>query len=185
MQQRCIKQLHLIGSLYDGLEAGHQFKSLLESNSSLKHKHVKLKKLFIPCFCVTDEESLSMMREFFKNGHASCLEELHLQHCEVSSRGVSILCEVLGNKLCPELTYLDLTTALTMEHCKLKKLNLSHCSLTDKCIPNLRNALQDEHCVLNDFSLRGNKFTEEGKKSLCEIVTNEHFELELIRTDSR
>jgi hypothetical protein len=48
------------------------------------------------------------------------------------------------------------------------------------------------HCKMNivcliiyDLSLRGNKFTEEGKKSLCEIVTNEHFELELIRTDSR
>jgi hypothetical protein len=65
-------------------------------------------------------------------------------------------------------------SALTMEHCKLKKLDLSHCSLTDECIPDLRKALQDEHCVLNELRLYGNKFTEEGKKSLREIERHEH-----------
>jgi hypothetical protein len=253
--QRCIKQLKLLGdrssNLY--LEAGHLFKALMESNCSLKHEHVKLTELDIRRLRATDGESLLTMCDFFKNGHASCLKKFSVTECEISSRGVSILCEVLDNKLCPELTCMDLSynsildegvaalcnalieqklftltelflshcsltdecvpslcellrdkrcnltglsltynkgiraeglrmlcrSALTMEHCKLTKLCLPFCSLTDECIPDLREALQDEHCVLNELRLDGNMFTEEGEKSLREIETHEHCKLEV------
>jgi hypothetical protein len=248
--QRCIKQLKFLGNRLSNLyfEAGHLFKALMKSNCPLKHEHVKLTELDIRHLRATDGESLLTMCDFFKNGHASCLKKFSVPECEISSRGVSILCEVLDNKLCPELTCMDLSynsildegvaalcnalieqklftltelflshcsltdecvpslcellrdkrcnltglsltynkgiraeglrmlcrSALTMEHCKLTKLRLPFCSLTDECIPDLREALQDEHCVLNELRLDGNMFTEEGEKSLREIETHEH-----------
>jgi hypothetical protein len=64
--------------------------------------------------------------------------------------------------------------ALTKEHCKLAKLHLFVCSLTDKCIPELREALQDEHCKLKELCLGGNKFTKKGRDCLRKIETHEN-----------
>ena len=58
---------------------------------------------------------------------------------------------------------------LTNEHCKLKALFLNHCSLTDQCIPSLREALQDERCALTKLCLSINNFTYNGKKRLRDI----------------
>ena len=245
LEQRCVEELGL--DRPPSGTTGNIFKTLMESKCSLNHEHSKLIKLYISGHDVTDE-ILSTMCEFFRNGHAICLKELSLVGCGISSRKFSIFCEVLDNKLCPELTYLnpannniagegltklgktptkqkllkltklnlrncsltnecvralcellrneccnliDLSLqhnpdindeglcilredALTNEHCKLEKLNLSDCSLTDDCLPELCNALQHEHCRLNKLYLDGNKFTEKGKKSICEIKTHEH-----------
>ena len=215
----------------------------MESKCSLNHEHSKLIKLYIFGHDVTDE-ILSTMCEFFRNGHAICLKELSLGECAISSRELSIFCEVLDSKLCPELTCLnlgynniadeDLTKlcktiikekllkltklnlfhcsltnkcvpalcelltneccnliyltlqnnsgvndeglrilcehALINEHCKLERLNLSDCSLTDDCVPELCNALQHEHCRLNELDLSGKMFTEKGKKSIHEHI---------------
>jgi hypothetical protein len=64
--------------------------------------------------------------------------------------------------------------ALTKEHCKLTKLSLFNCSLTDRCIPKLRETLQDEDCTLNELVLGNCQFTEEGKNSLRQLETLEH-----------
>ena len=61
-----------------------------------------------------------------------------------------------------------------MNIAKLERLDLKGCSLTDDCLPELCNALQHEYCRLNELYLVGNKFTEEGKKSILEILTHEH-----------
>ena len=240
LEQRCVEELGL--DRPPSSTTGNIFKTLMESKCSLNHEHSKLIKLYIFKHDVTDE-ILPTLCEFFRNGHAICLKELGLVHCKISSCKLSIFCEVLDNKLCPELTYLnlgrnniadegltklcktitkqkllkltklnlwncsltkecvpalcellrneccnliDLTLlgnrgindkglrilceqALTNEHCKLERLNLSDCSLTDDCLPELSNALQHEHCRLNELYLSGNKFTEKGKKSIREI----------------
>ena len=241
LEQRCVEELSLRRA-FSGT-TGNIFKTLMGSKCSLDHEHSKLIKLYIWRHDVTDE-ILSTMCEFFTNGHAICLKELGLVDCGISSRKLSIFCEVLDNKLCPELTYLylgfnniadegltklcktitkeklvlkltklylgqcsltnecvpalcellrneccnliDLTLernpgindeglrilcehALTSEHCKLERLNLWNCSLTDDCLPELCNALQHEHCRLNKLHLYRNKFTEKGKKSIREI----------------
>ena len=245
LEQRCVEELLLRRPR--SVTTGNIFKTLMESKCSLNHEHSKLIKLNISGHNVTDE-ILSTMCEFFRNGHAICLKNLRLVCCEISSRELSILCEVLDNKLCPELTYLDLRGniiadegltklcktiteekllklimlnlwncsltnecvpalcellrneccclidltlhensgindeglrifcehALTNEHCKLERLDLSYCSLTDDCLPELCNALQHEHCRLNKLYLDGNKFTKKGKKSIREIETHEH-----------
>ena len=243
LEQRCVEKLSLDTPLFDTKR--NIFKTLMESKCSLNHEHSKLIKLDISQHDVTDE-ILSTMCEFFKNGHAICLKELGLSNCRISSHELSIFCEVLDNKLCPKLTFLDLgynyiadegstklcktltklkllkltkldlcncslinecvlalcvllrneccnlidlslernrrmndeglrflcEQALTNEHCKLEKLDLSWCSLTDDCLPELCNALQHKHCRLNELDLYENKFTEKGKKYIREIETH-------------
>ena len=111
------------------------------------------------------------------------LTKLNLENCSLTNKCVPALCELLRNECC---NLIDLTLgnnpgindeglrilcehALTNEHCKLERLDLSHCSLTDDCLPELCNALQHAHCRLNELYLDGNKFTEKGKKSIHEI----------------
>jgi hypothetical protein len=178
LQQRCVKQLK-----FRSIEAGHLFKALMKSNCSLEHEHVKLTELYIDYFPVIAGDSSSMMREFFKNGHATCLKKLNLHTCEISSREVSILCEVLDNKLCPELTCLGLSENRILDEgvavlCKaliekklftLTKLILCYCSLTDECIPSLCELLRDEHCNLTVLSLRDNEdISDAGLRMLCQ-----------------
>ena len=116
------------------------------------------------------------------------LAELNLLVCSLTNECVPTLCELLRNVCC---NLIDLTLehnpgindeglrilckhALTNENCKLERLDLNCCSLTDDCLPELCNALQHEHCRLNELYLYGNKFTEKGKKSIREIQTHEH-----------
>ena len=104
LEQRCVEEL-----LLDRPPSGttrNIFKALMKSKYLLNHEHSKLIKLTI-CDHVIDE-ILSTMCEFFRSGQAICLEELRLIVCQISSNELSILCEVLDNKLFPELTCLDL-----------------------------------------------------------------------------
>ena len=111
------------------------------------------------------------------------LTKLDLWDCSLTNECVPALCELLRNECC-NLIDLVLGTnlgindeglrilrehALTNERCKLERLNLMYCSLTDDCLPELCNALQHEQCRLEELYLSGNKFTERGKKSIHEI----------------
>ena len=116
------------------------------------------------------------------------LTKLDLGNCSLTNECVPAFCELLRNECCnlinltlsnnPGINYEGLRIlcehALTNEHCKLERLNLVFCSLTDDCLPELCNALQHEHCRLNKLYLFGNKFTEKGRKSIREIETHEH-----------
>ena len=105
LEQRCVEELWL--SRPRSVTTGNIFKTLMKSKCSLNHEHSKLMLLNISRHDVTDE-ILSTMCEFFRKGHAICLRELNLAKCEISSRKLYIFCEVLDNKLCPELTCLNL-----------------------------------------------------------------------------
>ena len=62
--------------------------------------------------------------------------------------------------------------------CKLTKLNLDACSLTDQCVPSLCKALQDERCQLTDLLLRCNAIGDKGVGMLFEdALTKEHCKL--------
>ena len=191
LEQRCVEELRL-SRPYPGTTR-NIFKTLMESKCSLNHEHSKLIKLDISWHDVTDE-ILSTMFEFFRNGHAICVKELSLRVCEISSRGLSIFCEVLDDKLCPELTYLDLgcnniadegstklcKTLNKQKLLKLSKLDLFRCSLTNECVPALCELLRNECCNLIDLTLGGNSgINDEGLRILCEhALTNEHCKLE-------
>jgi Ran GTPase-activating protein (RanGAP) involved in mRNA processing and transport len=152
----------------------------MESNCTLNHEHSKRTELTILHLDVTSE-SLSTMCESFINGHASYLEKL------------SKLSEVLDNKLCPELTYLELSgnsildegvavlcnALIIQKQFKLTQLFFRCCSLTGKCIPSLCKLLRDKRCNLTVLSLEGNKgISDEGLRMLCEYaLTTEHCKL--------
>ena len=110
------------------------------------------------------------------------LTELDLVDCSLTDQCIPSLCKALQDEVC-RLADLSLRgndlgdkgastlfeDALTKEHCKLTKLNLERCMLTDRCIPSLLKALQDEHCGLDKLPLWGNHFTKDGERSICEV----------------
>ena len=191
LEQRCVEELKL-GSPRSGTTR-NIFKTLMKSKCSLNHEHSKLIKLDISGDDLTDE-ILPTMCEFFRNGHAICLKDLLLLGCNLRSRKLSIFCEVLDNKLCPELTYLYLRgnyctdegltklckTLTKQKLLKLTKLDLWNCSLTNECVPALCELLRNECCNLIYLVLSSNTgINDEGLRILCEqALTNEHCKLE-------
>ena len=191
LKQRCLAEL-VLGRSSSGTK-GNIFKSLMESKCSLNHEHNKLVKLFLLDHDVTDEV-LSAMCEFFRNGHGICLKELSLRSCKIGSHELSIFCQVLDDKLCPYLTYLnfhgndiadegltELCHTLTKQKLlKLTKLVLSYCSLTNECVPALCELLSNECCNLIDLSLEENPgIKDEGLHILCkDALTKEYCKLE-------
>ena len=193
LQQRCVKQLVLVGSFTVAVEMEHLCKTLMESKCALKHEHRKLAELDVRHLYETDERCMSTMHEFFKNGHGSSLEKLSLRGYGRTSLGRSILCEVLDNKLCPELTYLDFSgnsildegvmalcnALIKQKQIKLTQLFLDNCLLTDECIPSLCQLLTDKRCNMTDLSLGDNEgVSDEGLRTLCEYaLANKHCKL--------
>ena len=123
--------------------------------------------------------------ELFENGltHEHCkLTKLSLGDCLLTNQCIPSLCKALQDEGC-QLTEVDLLdndigdkgalklfeNGLRNEHCKLKRLLLIGCSLTDQCIPSFCEALQDERCALTELWVTGNNFTNIGKKRLREI----------------
>ena len=177
---------------------------------TLTKKHCKLTKLelkscfltedCIPSLCKALQDKLCRLTELSLEGNhigdkGACtlfevgvrkehckLTKLHLVYCSLTDQCMPGLCKLLQDERC-QLTTLSLATnaigdeaactlfenGLTNEHCKLTKLDLSRCSLTDQCIPSLLKVLQDKHCGLNELRLSGNKFTEDSKQSICEV----------------
>ena len=86
------------------------------------------------------------------------------------------MCKALQDERC-QLTVLSLNsnnigdegactlfeTAYTKENCKLTKLRLCHCSLTDRSVPALHKALKDRRRSIN-LDLNGNSFIEKDKR---------------------
>ena len=121
------------------------------------------------------------------------LDKNDLWDCFLTNECVPALCELLRNE-CRNLIDLKLggnpgikdeglrilcEYAIKNAQCKLEIWNLSHCSLTDDCVPDLCNALKDEHCKLTSLKLAENNITDEGLHMLCELVlTNRHCRLE-------
>ena len=101
LEEKCLEELSL-GRPLSSTKI-NIFKTLMASKCSLNHEHSKLIKSYISGHDVIDE-ILSTMCEFFRNGHAIYLKVLRLNGCQISLHELSILCEVLDNALCPELT---------------------------------------------------------------------------------
>ena len=193
LQQRCVKHLRLMGRGFSSeyLEGECLFKALMKSQCTLNHEHSKITELDLRHFHITNE-CLSIMCEFFKNRHASCLERLTLHSCGITSREISKLCELLDIMPYPEFTYLDLSAneildegvrvlfnALKHNHLKLTHLYLDKCLVSDDCIPSLCVLLKDEHCTLTVLSMEDNEgISDEGLRMLCEsALTEEHCKL--------
>ena len=188
LQKRCIKRLTLYGN-HNG-EIEHVFSAFIKSNCTLDHKHTQLTSLSLVCFSMTDT-GLSNICAFFQNGHARHLETLDLSRIEIGPFEISTLCEVLNSDRCPELTELCLDCnaigdegANVLCHtlinglCKLSKLEVARCSLTNHCIPRLSKTLQDERCQLTLLSLVCNDINDDGVGMLFKgALSKEHCKL--------
>ena len=190
LQRRCIDQLILGGftaSHYVGVE--HVFGALM-NECACKHPHANLTWLKLANFGVSND-ILSNILPIFENGHANHLEILDLWRIEISSTGISKLCEVLDSQHILELTSLDLSwnpicdegaivlfNTLIKGPRKLTVLRLADCLLTGRCIPALVTALQDEHCKLVELSLKENNIGDAGVRLLVDnVLTKEHCKL--------
>jgi Ran GTPase-activating protein (RanGAP) involved in mRNA processing and transport len=139
------------------------------------------------------EAGLPIMCNFFENGHASQLEDLAV----LNIKGIQSLCEVLNNEHCPNLKFLTLKDnsiadkgaralcdTLSKGLCKLNRLDIIKCELTDGCIPTLVKALQDERCQLTYLTLVDNAIGDKGACMLFEdALTKEHCKLTDLQLD--
>ena len=104
------------------------------------------------------------------------LTTLDVSNSRLTNQCIPSLCKALQDERC-QLTVLSLNsnnigdegacilfeTAYTKENCKLTKLPLRHCSLTDRSVPALHKALKDRRRSI-DLDLNGNSFTEKDKR---------------------
>ena len=107
------------------------------------------------------------------------LTDLNLEWCSLTGQCIPRLCMALQNEHC-KLNVLLLggnsiadkgasmlfQNALTKQVCKLKRLNLQCCNLTDECIHDLCEALKHKHCRLKLLKVWDNYFTETGRQLL-------------------
>ena len=190
LQKGCIDQLTLsglVGRPTVGVE--HVFGALM-NECTVNHTHANLTLLDLSAFGVSDD-ILSSILPFFENGYASHLKVLKLIDNEISSTGISKLCEVRDSEHFVELTSLDLSENVICDQGaivlfntlikgprKLTALSLSRCSLTGRCVPALVKTLQDEHCKLNVLDLGNNVIGDEGACVLFEdALINENCKL--------
>ncbi len=192
LQKRCIDQLdlHLLSRSHVEVHVEHVFGALMNECLVNHTHHANLTLLDLSEFVVSDD-ILSNILPFFKNGHASHLKVLNLESNEISSTGISKLCEVLDSQRFVELTSLNLSgnpicddgaivlfNTLIKGPRKLTVLRLSECSLTGQCVPTLVTTLQDEHCKLVKLSLGYNNIGDEGVRLLVdEALTKKHCKL--------
>ena len=106
---------------------------------------------------IRDEGACMLFENALRNVHCK-LTKFDLYDCGLTHRCVPKLVKTLQDERC-QLTVLSLgrneirdegvcmlfKNALRNVHCKLTYLNLCYCSLTDECVTEVREALEDEH----------------------------------------
>ncbi|XP_058855299.1 NACHT, LRR and PYD domains-containing protein 3-like isoform X1 [Acipenser ruthenus] len=173
----------------------------MKLTATLKHPNCKLEKLGLEWCGLTGDccEDLasalctnqSTLRELELRGnnlgesgmkltaalkHPNCkLEKLGLKRCDLTED----CCEDLASALCRNQSTLrelqlrgnklgesgmKLTAALKHPNCKLEKLGLEWCDLTENCCEDLASALCTNQSTLRELQLRGNKLGESGMK---------------------
>ena len=85
------------------------------------------------------------------------LSELGFTDSNIGNDGVKVLC----------------TNALTQKQCKLTKLKLDKCGLTDDCVRCLYDTLKNGNCHLVFLSLLNNHFSQDNRKRLRDINDTE------------
>ncbi|XP_073716294.1 NACHT, LRR and PYD domains-containing protein 3-like isoform X2 [Misgurnus anguillicaudatus] len=127
----------------------------------LKNPNCKLEKLKL-CKCnVTDKGCAVLASALISNTH---LRDLDLYYNkQIRDSGVKLICDVLKNP-----------------NCKLEKLKLSYCDVTDEGCAALASALRSNPSHLRELSLYGNKLSDSGKKLLSDLKEDSHYKLETL-----
>ena len=156
----------------------------------LRDKHSQLTVLSLSSTKIS-EEGINMLIEGILTTEQCKLVKLDLGDCFLTAHCMPGLCHLLQNERC-QLTSLSLPgnkigdegarmlfkDVLTSKHCKLTELNLSSCSLTAQCVPDLYKALKDKRCRLSFLSLAGCRMVENDVLTLFEdVLTSDHCKL--------
>ncbi|XDV32920.1 hypothetical protein PO909_003573 [Leuciscus waleckii] len=183
----------------------------------LQNPHCKLEKLWLRDCGVTDEgfvaltsalrsnpehlrelslsgnkigKSVNLLSDVLQNPHCK-LEKLRLSNCDLTDEGFAALTSALrsnpehlrelnlsGNKIGNSVNLLS--DVLQNPHCKLEKLELWNCGVTDEGFVALTSALRSNPEHLRDLNLSGNKI---GKSVnlLSDVLQNPHCKLEKLR----
>ena len=169
VKQRCLESLALDnnGDPCSDYAKKRLFDSLRNSKCTLSHEHAKLSTLHLSID--VQDEYMSNLCAFIKNGNAIYLQQLDLSNNYFTSCGISQLCDVLNDDHCKELRYLNFSTNYELDdeglgmlcntirgHCTLvNTLIFDHCILGAAGVSLLCQLLCDEQCKLNVLSLEG------------------------------
>nr|XP_055062409.1 LOW QUALITY PROTEIN: NACHT, LRR and PYD domains-containing protein 12-like [Misgurnus anguillicaudatus] len=126
----------------------------------LKNPNCKLEKLKLLCCDVTDEGCAALASALRSNSH---LRDLDLTYNKLSDSGVKLICDGLKNP-----------------NCKLEKLKLCCCGVTDEGCAALASALRS-NTHLRDLDLSFNKqISDSGKKLLSDLKKDSHYKLKTL-----
>ena len=151
---------------------------------ALKDERCRLTSLTLDGCQMSEKDVVTFFEDVLISDHCK-LAALGLIIIPFTTQCMSSLCKALQDERC-QLTDLSLghdtiteevacmlfTDAITKEHCKLTQLNLCYW-MTDKCIPILRTALQDERCRLTRLEMGGDKFSEQGRRAVLDVMNHE------------
>ncbi|XP_051756226.1 LOW QUALITY PROTEIN: NACHT, LRR and PYD domains-containing protein 12-like [Ctenopharyngodon idella] len=125
----------------------------------LQDKHCKLNSLTLDYCRMTDEDCSAVTSALKSN--PSHLRELDLSQNELGDSGVENLCDLLMNP-----------------QCKLEKLHLYECSITEKQCLILTSALKSNPSHLRELDLGKNNIGNTGLNHLCDVLKDSDCKLE-------
>uniref|UniRef100_A0A8C1WG49 NACHT LRR and PYD domain-containing protein n=1 Tax=Cyprinus carpio TaxID=7962 RepID=A0A8C1WG49_CYPCA len=126
----------------------------------LQDPHCKLEKLGLYNCGITDEDCAALTSALRSN--PLHLRELNLSWIKLGDSGVTLLCAVLEDP-----------------HCKLEKLGLCDCGVTDEGCAALSSALRSNPSHLRKLNLSWNKLGD-SVKLLSDVLQNPHCKLEIL-----
>ncbi|KAI4881890.1 hypothetical protein NFI96_027472 [Prochilodus magdalenae] len=128
----------------------------------LEDPQCKLKKLQLSECSITEEDCAALVSALKLN--PSHLKELNLNYSRPGETGVKLLSDLLADP-----------------QCKLEKLQLPKCSITEKCCTTLVSSLKSNHSHLRELNLSLNKPGESGVKLLSDMLEDPHCKLEILQ----
>ncbi|XDV15849.1 hypothetical protein PO909_015820 [Leuciscus waleckii] len=156
--------------------------SALRSNSHLRELDLT--------WNIIGDKGLTLLSDELKDPHCK-LEKLGLLGCKITAKGCAALTSALRSN--SHLRELDLSwniigdkglTLLSDElkdpHCKLEKLKLSYCKITDEGCAALTSALRS-NSHLRELDLTENIIGDASVKSLSALKDNPHYKLETVK----
>ncbi|XP_043112140.1 NACHT, LRR and PYD domains-containing protein 12-like isoform X2 [Puntigrus tetrazona] len=136
------------------------------------------------------EDSVKLLSDVLQNPHCK-LEKLRLSYCGIPQDGCASLASALGSNP-SHLKELDLSVnkledsvkllynMLQNPHCKLEKLWLRDCGVTDEGCAALVSALRSNPSHLRELNLSLNKLEKSSRKLLSNLRMDPHYKLEIL-----